>query len=116
LKNSRIVYSTAHGRICRNCGKPFVDCSCKNQSQKVHGDGIVRVRRELKGRRGKTVTVIYGVPMNYDELQTLAGEFKRKLGTGGSVKDGTIIIQGDKSDLIMSLLIDKGFTVKRAGG
>jgi len=74
------------------------------------------VRRELKGRRGKTVTVIEGVPLAEDDLRALAGEFKRRLGTGGSIKDGVIEIQGDHRDALIAELEGRGLTVERRGG
>jgi translation initiation factor 1 len=80
------------------------------------GDGIVRVRREVSGRRGKTVTVIAGLPPDPDGLRALAAELKRRCGTGGSVKDGAIEIQGDHRDLLVAELEERGFRVKRAGG
>ena len=79
-------------------------------------DGIVRVRREVKGRKGKTVTTITGIPLDEERLHELASELKRQCGTGGSVKDGLIIIQGDHCDNLIALLQKKGYTVKRAGG
>jgi translation initiation factor 1 len=78
-------------------------------------DGVVRVQRESKGRGGKTVSVIYGLPSG-TVLSDLARELKQKSGTGGTVKEGTIVIQGDRVDLIVRLLTEKGFSVKRAGG
>ncbi len=80
------------------------------------GDGIVRVRREVKGRRGKTVTTISGTALPEDELRSLAGELKRRCGTGGSTKDGVIEIQGDHRDALVADLESRGYTVKRAGG
>jgi translation initiation factor 1 len=77
---------------------------------------VVRVRREVKGRKGKTVTTVAGVPLPPDELKTLAAELKRRCGTGGSVKDGTIEIQGDHCDLLIAELQRRGHSVKRAGG
>jgi translation initiation factor 1 len=76
----------------------------------------VRVRREVKGRRGKTVTTIEGVPLPDDDLRSLASELKRRCGTGGSVKEGVIEIQGDHRDTLVSELEGRGYTVKRSGG
>jgi translation initiation factor 1 len=80
------------------------------------GDGIVRVRRETQGRGGKTVTTVSGVPRSVSDLQALAGELKRLCGTGGTVKDYVIEIQGDHRDAIVAALEQRGFTVKLAGG
>lgn len=80
------------------------------------GDGIVRIRRETKGRGGKTVTAIAGLPLAEEALQNLAGELKRRCGCGGTIKDGKIEIQGDHADLLLAELQKRGYTVKRAGG
>jgi translation initiation factor 1 len=76
----------------------------------------VRVRREVKGRRGKTVTTLSGLPLPEDALRELAGELKRCCGTGGSAKQGVIEIQGDHRDTLVAELEARGYTVKRAGG
>jgi translation initiation factor 1 len=80
------------------------------------GDGTVRVRRETRGRGGKTVTVVTGIPLPDDRLKELAGELKRRCGSGGTLKDGVIEIQGDHAALLVAELAKKGFTAKRAGG
>jgi translation initiation factor 1 len=77
---------------------------------------VVRVRREVKGRRGKTVTTISGVPLPSDALRSLATELKRRCGTGGSAKDGVIEIQGDHREVLVAELEARGYTVKLAGG
>ena len=76
----------------------------------------MRVRREVKGRRGKPVTTISGVALPADELRALAGELKRTCGSGGSVKDGVIEIQGDHREVVLGTLAGRGYEVKRAGG
>ena len=101
-----IVFSTDQGRI--RSEKPKVEIP--------KGDGIVRVGRETKGRKGKGMTVVTGIPLATDELRGLAKKLKQKCGTGGTVKDGTIEIQGDHRDLLMKELQDLGYTVKRTGG
>ena len=106
--DSRLVYSTEAGRIAPEKG-PL-------PPRRPRGDGIVRVRREVKGRRGKTVTSIEGVPLPDDDLRALGSELKRRCGTGGSVKDGVIEIQGDHRDTLVADLEGRGYTVKRAGG
>ena len=106
--DSRLVYSTEGGRTGpKNDPLP---------PRRPRGDGIVRVRREVKGRRGKTVTTIEGVPLPDDDLRALCSELKRRCGTGGSVKDGVIEIQGDHRDTLTADLEGRGYTVKRAGG
>jgi len=106
MPRDKIVYSTGLGRIAPAREKPGVP----------RGDGVVRVRRETGGRGGKTVTVIYGVPLPESKLKDLAGELKRLCGTGGTLKEGTIEIQGDHRDRIVSALEQRGYTVKLAGG
>lgn len=114
---TRLVYSTAKGRVCPVCGEAIADCKCrKTENRAVSGDSVVRVRREVKGRKGKTVTTVTGVPLSADALSALAANLKKKCGTGGSVKDGVIIIQGDHRQKLLPLLENEGFTVKLAGG
>jgi translation initiation factor 1 len=111
------VYSTAHGRMCPQCGKPVADCACgKKSPMTAKGDGIVRVGRETKGRKGAGVTVIKGVPLAGDALKSLAKELKSRCGGGGTVKDGIIEIQGDHRDAVVAELVRRGFKAKRAGG
>jgi translation initiation factor 1 len=95
-------------------------CACRanprGAGRAEKGDGIVRVKREIAGRRGKPVTTICGVPGDEDGLRELAGELKRRCGTGGTVKDGVIEIQGDHRDAVIAELEARGYAVKRAGG
>jgi len=114
--DSRLVYSSERGRLCPQCGRPAAACVCRARSQAPSGDGVVRVRRERKGRRGKTVTTISGVPLAVDGLAQLAAELKRSCGTGGSAKDGVIEIQGDHAEALIEALQSRGYNVKRAGG
>lgn len=101
-----IVYSTDQVRI-----RP------ENKKQSApKGGGIVRVGRETKGRKGKGMTVITGVPLHPEGLRNLAKQLKKKCGTGGTVKDGKIEIQGDHRDLLVAELQSKGYIVKRSGG
>ena len=106
--DSRLVYSTGVGRVG--------DRNDPVAPRRPRGNGIVRVRREVKGRRGKTVTTIEGVPLPEDELRSLGSELKRRCGSGGSVKDGVIEIQGDHRNTLVADLEGRGYTVKRAGG
>ena len=116
MTNSRLVYSSATGRICPECARSTTACSCRKKSSLPTGDGVVRIRRESKGRGGKTVTVIVGVPLGEEAVRTLAGELKRRCGTGGTVKDGIIEIQGDHRELLLGELAARGYKVKAAGG
>lgn len=104
--NSRLVYSTESGRI----DEP------KAVTERPKGDGIVRIQRQTSGRKGKGVCLITGIDLDDLELTKLAAELKKKCGCGGAVKEGVIEIQGDKRDLIKSLLEAKGLKVKLAGG
>ena len=114
--DSVLVWSSEAGRICPGCGKAAASCSCSKSVTRPAGDGIVRVRRESKGRGGKTVTVVTGATGDDAALKVLAGELKRRCGSGGTVKDGVIEIQGDFCDLIVAELARRGFNAKRAGG
>jgi len=116
LNMNNIVFSTEFGRMCPGCGKPVAKCVCRQHKTAFKGDGTVRVGRETKGRKGKGVTVITGIPLNSDEITKLAKKLKQKLGTGGTVKDGVIEIQGDHRDALVEELKEKGFKVKRSGG
>jgi len=111
-----LVYSSELGRICPGCGEPAKTCACRKRRGDDSSDGIVRIRRETRGRGGKTVTVILGVPLDEQGVRNLSGELKRRCGTGGTVKDGAIEIQGDHCDLLADDLRTRGFRVKRAGG
>jgi len=116
FQNSQPVYSTGVGRICPECKQPIANCTCQQSKETPPTDGIVRIRREVKGRRGKTVTTISGVPLPTDQLEALARALKRSCGSGGSVKDGVIIIQGDQRQVVASILKEYGFKVKFVGG
>jgi translation initiation factor 1 len=117
MDNSRRVYSTESGRICPSCEKPLAACACrKKQAPPVPADGVIRIRREVKGRGGKTVTVASGFRLDDDRLEQLAAELKRRCGTGGSAKDGEILIQGDHRETVLAELKQKGFAAKRSGG
>jgi translation initiation factor 1 len=117
----RLVYSTDGGRVdtCPTCGLPYKKCRCEISTQQAptkKSDGIVRVMRDRKHRGGKTVTVIDGVMGSEAELTALAQQLKKLCGSGGTVKDGNIEIQGDHCDKIQAKLTSLGYKVKRAGG
>lgn len=110
-----LVYSTEFGRACSGCSQPQTACVCHQSSAPV-GDGIVRLSRETKGRGGKVMTLISGVPLQENELKTLAKALKQKCGVGGALKDGVIEIQGDQRDLLLQELTQRGFSCKKSGG
>ena len=120
MDNSRLVYSTETGKICPKCQKPVSECTCKKKKSRsqtnIKYDGIIRIQREVKGRKGKTVTTVSAFQLADDELKNLATQLKRHCGTGGSVKDGVIIIQGDHRENLLSELKKQGYTAKLAGG
>jgi translation initiation factor 1 len=114
-----LVYSTDKGRVrrCQHCGQPLADggrCPCRVQAGRVPGDGILRVRRETSGRKGKTVTTISGA--SPAQAADLARALKRLCGSGGSVVDGVIEIQGDHRAKVVAHLEASGLQVKSAGG
>jgi translation initiation factor 1 len=111
-----MVYSTERGLVCPKCRVPVAKCRCGKDDPAPAGDGIVRVRRETKGRGGKTVTAVSGVPLGGEALRSLASDLKRRCGTGGTAKDGVIEIHGDHRETIVAELSRRGFTAKLAGG
>jgi translation initiation factor 1 len=111
-----LVYSTETGRMCPGCREPVADCTCHKAAPAPPADGVVRVTRETKGRGGKGVTVIKGVPLDADALTALGKQLRTTCGTGGTVKDGTIELQGDHAQRAVELLSARGWKVKRAGG
>lgn len=115
-RNSRLVYSTEHGRTCPACNQKLDRCTCRKKTVPPVGDGIVRVGRSTKGRKGKGVTVITGIPADDGGLKRVAKTLKQKCGSGGTVKAGTIEIQGDHRDVLMAELQAMGYTVRRSGG
>ena len=116
-KGGGVVWSSEHGRMCPSCGKPIASCACKQRKDAAPKPGsVVRVGRETKGRKGKGVTVVTGVPLAGDALAALGSELKRLCGSGGTVRDGVIEIQGDHRDALAAELAKRGWTVKRSGG
>ena len=121
-ENERTVYSSELGRLCPHCGSPSGRCRCGRRRSKgeeantAGGDGIVRVSRTRRGRGGKTVTLVTGVPLSGQALRDLASDLKKRCGTGGAAKDGIIEIQGDQRDALLKALEERGFRVKLSGG
>jgi translation initiation factor 1 len=113
MTSSGPVYSTEYGRMCPACGMPVAQCLCRRKTTAPVGDGIVRVNIETKGRKGRGVTVIKGVPLDEKKLKGLGKQLKAKFGTGGTVKDGVIEIQGEHGDALLNELRKHGWTVKR---
>ncbi|MCV0438809.1 MAG: translation initiation factor Sui1 [Hydrogenophaga sp.] len=117
LSAGGLVYSTEAGRMCPTCRQPVSQCVCRQAARAVPaGDGVVRVSRETKGRGGKAVTLVRGLALPHDALAELGKQLRTACGSGGTVKDGVIEIQGDHIERVMAALKAQGHTVKRAGG
>lgn len=116
--NSKLVYSTELGRICPSCGKQPAESICKTKNTHTisKSDGKIRVERSTKGRKGKGVSLISGLPLEGPSLKELAKKLKQKCGTGGAVKNGVIEIQGDHRDLLVEHLKTLGYKAVKAGG
>jgi translation initiation factor 1 len=115
MRDSRTVYSTATGGTCPTCGWPQRDCKCSSQfarDEPLPAKVVAKLRVEKTGRGGKTVTVVYDLPNNAPFLKALAGELKRACGTGGTIADNTVEIQGDHRERLRDVLARKGWTVK----
>ncbi len=117
-KKKRSVYSSDLGRICADCRRPDKYCICRERAKeaKPKTDGIVRVGRSTKGRKGAGVTVVTGLPLGEKDLKAVAKTLKSKCGSGGTIKDGVIEIQGEHRDTLVPILEKMGYTVKRSGG
>lgn len=113
--NSSLVYSTDGGSMCPECRKPLTQCTCK-AGLVIKGDGVVRVSRQTKGRGGKCVTLVKGLALDATALALLGKQLRTVCGSGGTVKDGVIEVQGDHCDLVMVALKQHGHDPKRAGG
>jgi translation initiation factor 1 len=111
-----LVYSTESGRMCPACRQPVAQCVCSQARPVVPSDGVVRVSRETKGRGGKSVTVVKGLALDAAALAALGKQLKAACGSGGTVKDGVIEVQGDHVALVMEALRKQGWTVKQSGG
>src|SRR6267154_4713899 len=98
---ARIVSSTGVGSLCPNCRKPVRECVCPKGAPGAAKPSAVRVGREIKGRAGKGVTTVAGLPMSISDIETLAAKLKKLCGSGGTVRDSVIEIQGDHRDAIV---------------
>ena len=114
---SRLVYSTDSGRTCPSCRQALADCRCQAlAAARPLGDGAVRVSRDSKGRGGKTVTVVRGLLLAAAELEALGKQLRSACGSGGTVKDGVVEVQGDHRERVLQWLLAKGYKAKAAGG
>lgn len=112
-----LVYSTEVGRTCPECRQALAACTCKAAARSSPaGDGIVRVSRQTKGRGGKSVTLIKGVALDALALASLGKQLRTACGSGGTVKDGVIEVQGDHCALVIETLKKMGHQAKQAGG
>lgn len=113
MSDSRSVYQTGKGRLCARCGWPADDCRCSRGGEEAVPARLACILRiEKKGRAGKTVTVVAGLPRNAAFLSALASELKRACGTGGSAQEDTVEVQGDHRERLRPLLAAKGWTVR----
>lgn len=123
MTNNRLVWSSESGRVCPECGNPVSSCTCRKKNDEKTGkisrdfpdDGIIRIIRETKGHRGKTVTIIGNITIDINNLKELAKQLKNRCGTGGTIKDGAIIIQGDHRQTIFEELTRQGHRAKISG-
>ncbi len=113
---ARIIYSTGVGNLCPNCRRPVRECVCPKGAPGAAKPAAVRVGRETKGRAGKGVTTVTGLPMSLSDIESLAARLKKRCGCGGTVREGVIEIQGDHRDVIVAELTKLGWPAKRSGG
>ena len=114
-KSGGLVYSTDSGRMCPACRQPVVNCTCKVAAIPP-ADGVVRISLQTKGRGGKSVTLVKGLPLDVVALAALAKQLRSACGTGGTVKDSVVEVQGDHVATVMAALQKLGYDVKRSGG
>ena len=110
-----LVYSTEGGRMCPVCRQPVAQCRCGRPAVPP-ADGPVRVSRERKGRGGKTVTVVRGLPLSAEDLAEMGKQLRSACGAGGTAKDGVLEVQGDHAERVLAWLAERGFKAKRSGG
>jgi translation initiation factor 1 len=112
----RIVYSTGIGTLCPNCRRAVRECVCPKGAPGAAVIKGIRVGREVKGRAGKGVTTVVGLPLSAADLEALAGKLKKRCGSGGTVREGVIEIQGEHRDTVVAELAKLGWPAKKAGG
>ncbi len=113
---SRLVYSTDSGKMCPDCRQPAASCVCTRAAVRASAPGGVRVSRQTKGRGGKSVTLVTGLPLDDAALAVVAKQLRTACGSGGTVKAGVIEVQGDHADKLVLSLAQLGYAAKRAGG
>jgi translation initiation factor 1 len=113
---NRLVYSTGVGSLCPNCRRAVRECVCPKGAPGAAKPSAIRVGRETQGRAGKGVTTISGLPLSPAEIEALATTLKKRCGSGGTVREGVIEVQGDHRDVIVAELIKAGWQAKRSGG
>jgi translation initiation factor 1 len=111
-----LVYSTEAGRMCPQCRQALASCRCSAVNVRPAADGVVRVSIETKGRAGKGVTVVRGLALDATAIVALGKQLRTSCGSGGTVKDGVVEVQGDHCVRVIKMLTDQGYIVKRAGG
>jgi translation initiation factor 1 len=112
-----LVYSTDGGRMCPECRRSIAECVCKAGARVAPaGDGVARVSRQTKGRGGKSVTLVTGLALDPLALASLGKQLRTACGSGGTVKDGVIEVQGDHCERVVEVLGKYGHNAKRAGG
>src|ERR1700749_1360676 len=114
--SSRLVYSTGIGTLCPNCRRAVRECVCPKNAPGAAKPAAVRVGRATQGRAGKGVTTVTGLPLSSADLESLAAKLKKRCGSGGTVRDGVIEIQGEHRDTLVQELIKLGWDAKRSGG
>ena len=113
---ARIVYSTGLGSLCPNCRRAVRECVCPKGVPGAAQAPTLRVGREIKGRAGKGVTTVTGLPLSLSDIASLATRLKKRCGSGGTVREGVIEIQGDHRDVIVAELVKMGWPAKKSGG
>lgn len=111
-----LVYSTEEGRMCPACRQPAVRCVCHLKKLAPQGNGVVRVSRDTKGRGGKCVTVVTGLPLDAAALTAVAKQLRTACGAGGTVKGAVVEVQGDHVDTLLAALQKLGYAAKKSGG